>query len=70
MHMIEHSVAVEHVRKRRKMVLLTIVLLFAAFIESWYISCERAYSPLWCPLSWTYVFLAAAVVFVIWWYRK
>jgi fatty acid desaturase len=70
MLMIDHDVAVEHVRRHRRMVLATLVLLLIAFTESLYISCARDYSPLFCPLSWTYAVLAAAVALVLWHYRK
>ena len=68
--MIDHRVAVEHVRRQRKMILLTLGLLFVAFFESYYLSCGQGYSPLWCAMSWIYVVLAVAVLFAVWWYRK
>jgi hypothetical protein len=68
--MIPHKLAVEHLKKHRKMVIATVGLLLMAFAESLYLSCARDYSPLFCPLSWVYVALAGIVVFVVWNYRK
>ncbi len=67
--MMDHKLAVEHIRKRKKMVIATLLLLFIAFLESYYLSCMKEVSPL-CPLSWIYVVLAAVVLFVLWHYRK
>ncbi len=68
--MIGHKLAVEHIRKQKKMIMLTIGLLIVAFLENYYLSCVKDYSPLQCGMSWIFVFLAGVVVYVLWWYRK
>lgn len=68
--MIPRNLAAEHLRKHRKMVIATIVLLLLAFVESLYLSCYREPSPLFCPLSWVYAALAAIVVLTVIWYRN
>ena len=68
--MIDHGLAVEHIRKRRKVVIGTFLFLLLAFIESWFISCVREHSPVFCPLSWVYVALACVVIFVLFHYRR
>jgi hypothetical protein len=68
--MVDHRLAVGHLRAHRKMAVATIGLLLMAFFESLYLSCYREPSPLFCQLSWIYVGLAGVVVFVVWFYRK
>ncbi len=68
--MIEHRLAVAQIRKRRKFVIATFLLLVLAFAESLFISCIREHSPLFCPLSWVYAALACAVLFVLFHYRR
>ncbi len=66
----DHKIIVEHLRKKRKVVVATFVLLLLAFLENSYLNCTVSRSSLGCGLGWLYVFLAAVVVLVAWNYRK
>ncbi len=66
----EHQIIVEHVRKKRKVVVATFALLILAFIENHYLNCAVAISSVGCGLGWIYAFLAAVLVLAAWHYRK
>ncbi len=68
--MMERKIIVQHVRKKRKVVILTFALLLLAFLENYYLNCVKAYSPTTCALGWIYVVLAAVVALVAFYYRK
>lgn len=65
-----HELIVEHVRKGRKVVLLTFALLVVAFFENYYLNCSRTYSFPGCELGWIYVGLAGIVAFILFYYRR
>ena len=65
-----HELIVRHIRKGRKVLILTFALLIAAFLENLYLNCIRQYSCPGCELGWIYVCLAAVVVGVAFYYRK
>ena len=66
----KREIIVGHMRKKRKVVILTFVLLIVAFLENTYLNCWQIYSPVFCELGWIYVILAAVVLIVAYLYRK
>ena len=70
MNIMERDIIVEHLRKKRKIVIITFILLITAFLENHYLSCIKTYSPPWCEIGWIYIVLAAIVFLVAFSYRK
>jgi len=66
----ERKIIVEHLRKKRKIVILTFVLLLLASLENYYLNCVISYSTPGCEMGWIYVILAFIVLFVVYLYRK
>ena len=66
----DRGLIVEHLKKRKKIVILTFLLLLFAFLENYYLNCSKTYSFPGCELGWIYVVLALIVVLVAYVYRK
>jgi hypothetical protein len=64
----EHQIVAGHLRKKRKIVILTFFLLLLAFLENYYLSCMKARPG--CELGWIYVILAAILLVAVYHYRK
>jgi len=66
----KRKMIVEHLRKRRGIVILTFVLLLLAFAENYYLNCTLKYSFPVCELGWIYVILAIIMAQLVYYYRK
>lgn len=66
----ERGIIVEHLKKKRKIVILTFALLIIAFLENYYLNCYQAYYGTSCELGAIFLVLAAIVLFVVFYYRK
>jgi len=63
----ERELIVEHLRKRRRVIILTLVLLLITGAENYYLNCPEGF---WCAFTLIYVILAISVFAVLFWYRK
>ena len=68
--LMEREMIIEHLRKKRKIVILTFALLIFAFFENYYLNCYKALSATTCHLGYIYLILAAIVLAVLLYYRK
>jgi hypothetical protein len=66
----DHKTVVQHLRKRRKTVILTMLLLLLAFFENSYLNCTRSYTFPGCELGWIYLILAFVMIAVVFHFRK
>ena len=66
----ERQLIVEHLKKKRKIVIITFVLLVIAFLENYYLNCFKSYGFPGCELGWIYISLAIIVLLVTYIYRK
>ena len=66
----ERGMIVEHLRKKRKIVILTFALLIIAFLENFYLNCYQAYYGTSCELGVIFLVLAAIMISVVFYYRK
>ncbi len=66
----ERKTIVEHIRKKRKIVILTFALLIIAFLENFYLNCYKAYYFTSCELGVIFLVLAAIMLAVVFYYRK
>jgi hypothetical protein len=66
----KRELVVEHLKKKRKIVILTFALLMLAFLENSYLSCWKIYNFPFCEMGWIYAFLAIILLLVVFHYRK
>ena len=66
----EREKIVNYMRTKRKVVIITFVLLLVAFAENYYLNCSLKYTFPGCELGWIFVVLAIVVVLMVYNYRK
>ncbi len=66
----EREIIVEHLQKKRNIVIITFVLLLLAFAENYYLNCMLKYSSPGCELGWIYVILALFLLIAVCYFRK
>jgi hypothetical protein len=66
----EREKIVNYMKTKKKVVIITFVLLLVAFVENYYLNCSLKYTFPGCELGWIFVVLALIVLLMAYLYRK